>query len=88
MRKAAAAVVLALFRFFFRSGLPPLVGTCGAKVTWENYTTDAYDFFKLREIPVYPVYAIIPFGSLLWLIQLLRERPDQATRPTADKVEA
>ena len=28
--------MLALFRFFFRSGLPPLVGTCGAKVTWET----------------------------------------------------
>src|SRR6516165_10640844 len=34
MRKAAATRVLALFRFFFLSGLPPLLGTRGAKVTW------------------------------------------------------
>src|SRR5215471_745241 len=34
MRKAAATRVLALFRFFFFSGLPPLLGTWGAKVTW------------------------------------------------------
>src|SRR6202047_3153855 len=36
MRKAAATRVLVLFRFLFLSGLPPLVGTCGAKVTWET----------------------------------------------------
>src|SRR6516225_1593680 len=34
MRKAAATRVLALFRFFFLSGSPPLLGTRGAKVTW------------------------------------------------------
>src|SRR5262250_2084582 len=36
MRKAAATRVLALFRFFFLTGLPPLLGTRGAKVTWET----------------------------------------------------
>src|SRR5579864_6183661 len=36
MRRAAATRVLALFRFFFLSGLPPLLATCGAKVTWET----------------------------------------------------
>jgi hypothetical protein len=30
MRKAAATRVLALFRFFFLSGLPPLLGTHAA----------------------------------------------------------
>src|SRR6201987_4458161 len=36
MRNAAATRVLALFRFFFFTGLPPLLGTRGAKVTWET----------------------------------------------------
>src|SRR5215472_16343286 len=36
MRKAAPTRVLALFRFFFLTGLPPLLGTRGAKVTWET----------------------------------------------------
>ena len=36
MRKAAATRVLVLLRFLFLSGLPPLVGTWGAKVTWET----------------------------------------------------
>ena len=26
----------------------------GTKVTWENYTNNAYDFFKLREVPIFP----------------------------------
>jgi hypothetical protein len=36
MRKAAATRVLARFRFFFFTGLPPLRGTRGAKVAWET----------------------------------------------------
>jgi hypothetical protein len=28
----------------------------------------------MREIPVFWVYVFIPFGALLWLIQLLRRR--------------
>jgi len=52
----------------------------GTKTTWENFVNNTYDFFKLRSVPVWPVYAVIPFGSLLWLIQLLRpgSRPDAA----------
>ena len=54
------------------------VGVCaflvwyGAKVTWSNYEKNVYDFFKLREVPIFWVYIIIPIGSLLWLLQLLR----------------
>ncbi len=54
------------------------VGVCiilvwyGTKVTWNNYATRVYDFFKLREVPVFWIYLIIPIGSLLWLLQLLR----------------
>jgi len=44
----------------------------GARLTWENYVNQTYDFFKLREVPVFWIYAAIPFGSLLWLIQILR----------------
>ena len=50
----------------------------GTKVTWANYTKNTYDFFKLRGVPIYPIYAIIPIGSLLWLIQLLRTSPNRA----------
>ena len=44
----------------------------GAKLTWENYVNEAYDFFKLREVPIFYIYAAIPFGSFLWLVQILR----------------
>jgi len=44
----------------------------GTKVTLENFWNETYDFFKIREVPVAYVYAVIPFGSLLWMIQLLR----------------
>jgi TRAP-type C4-dicarboxylate transport system permease small subunit len=47
----------------------------GAKVTWNNYSSQAYDFFKLREVPVFWIYLVIPLGCLLWLVQLLRKRP-------------
>jgi TRAP-type C4-dicarboxylate transport system permease small subunit len=50
----------------------------GTLVTWDNYSKNTYDFFKLSGFPIFYVYLIIPFGSLLWLIQLLRKqsRPD------------
>ena len=64
----------------------------GAKVTWDAFVTDAYDFFKLRDVPIYPVYAIIPFGSLLWLIQLFRnpraKTVSSDAAPVGGKVEA
>jgi TRAP-type C4-dicarboxylate transport system permease small subunit len=46
----------------------------GAKVTWNHYATQTYDFFKLREVPVFWIYLVIPLGCLLWLAQLLRRR--------------
>ena len=54
-------------------------------VTWENFSKNTYDFFKLSGFPIFYVYMIIPFGSLLWLIQLLRKqsRPG-ATSKTDD----
>jgi TRAP-type C4-dicarboxylate transport system permease small subunit len=54
------------------------VGVClvlvwyGTRVTWNHYATGVYDFFKLREVPVFWIYLVIPFGCLLWLVQLLR----------------
>ncbi|MDH7799230.1 MULTISPECIES: TRAP transporter small permease [unclassified Beijerinckia] len=46
----------------------------GTIVTWDNFSKDTYDFFKLREVPIAYIYVIIPIGSLLWLIQLLRRQ--------------
>ncbi len=45
----------------------------GVKVTLEKYTTGVYDFFKLEEVPIWPVYLVIPLGAFLWLLQLLRD---------------
>lgn len=45
----------------------------GVKVTLEKYTTGVYDFFKLEDVPIWPVYLAIPIGAFLWLLQLLRE---------------
>ena len=62
-----------------------LLGVCvcaflvwyGATQTWHAYQKNLYDFFKVREIPIFWIYLMIPAGSLLWLIQLLR-RPGRA----------
>jgi len=43
----------------------------GWKVTWVNFQQHAY-FPSLLELPKSPVYAVIPFGSFLLLIQFLR----------------
>jgi TRAP-type C4-dicarboxylate transport system permease small subunit len=44
----------------------------------------AYDFFKLPDFPIFLIYIVIPIGSLLWLIQLLRPQ----SRPSAgDRVD-
>jgi TRAP-type C4-dicarboxylate transport system permease small subunit len=45
----------------------------GVTVTLEKFTTGVYDFFKLEDVPIWPVYLAIPLGSFLWLLQLLRE---------------
>ncbi|HEY7242644.1 MAG TPA: TRAP transporter small permease [Xanthobacteraceae bacterium] len=53
----------------------------GALATWENYSKGAYDFFKLPDVPIFWVYLIIPLGSLLWLIELLRKRSRPQSMP-------
>jgi TRAP-type C4-dicarboxylate transport system permease small subunit len=67
----------------------------GTTVTWAKYTTNVYDFFKLPNVPIYWVYLIIPLGSLLWLIQLLRNiaayvgksrRDKAASRPATEEL--
>jgi len=50
MRKAAATPVLALFRLFFLSGLPPLLGTRGARVTWETNCFSVGKRLKFRTV--------------------------------------
>jgi len=58
----------------------------GTLATWDNYSKGAYDFFKLPNVPIFYVYLIIPIGSLLWLIQLLRKQswPGSATADKPD----
>jgi TRAP-type C4-dicarboxylate transport system permease small subunit len=45
----------------------------GTRTTWQFWVEGRYDYFKLAEIPVAPIYAIIPIGSALLLIQLFRD---------------
>jgi TRAP-type C4-dicarboxylate transport system permease small subunit len=64
--------------------------TCGLLVwygtlaTVENFSNRAYDFFKLPNFPIFYIYMIIPFGSLLWLIQLLRKQSRPGSGDKAD----
>jgi TRAP-type C4-dicarboxylate transport system permease small subunit len=53
----------------------------GARATWDKLISWEFDYFKMREIPVFWVYAFIPLGGLLWLIQLLRKRRAASTTP-------
>jgi TRAP-type C4-dicarboxylate transport system permease small subunit len=53
----------------------------GALATWDNYSKTAYDFFKLPDFPIFLVYIVIPIGSLLWLLQLLRRQ----SRPSSSE---
>ena len=57
----------------------------GTLVTWENYSKNTYDFFKLSGVPIFYIYMIIPFGSLLWLIQLLRNQSRPGATRTTDE---
>jgi TRAP-type C4-dicarboxylate transport system permease small subunit len=54
-----------------------------AKAAAEGYAKNLYDYFKLRDVPIWPFYAIVSFGSLLWLLQLTREVWRSVARPRA-----
>lgn len=62
----------------------------GASVTWEKFVSNEYDYFKLEDFEIWPIYLVIPVGAVLWLVQLLRDghailavrggrQPDQVT---------
>jgi TRAP-type C4-dicarboxylate transport system permease small subunit len=65
------------------------VGICllliwyGGGATIEKLVSWEFDYFKMREVPVFWVYAFIPLGCLLWLIQLLRKRQKRPGAPPA-----
>ena len=44
----------------------------GSKVTWESYKTHGY-LGTVLEIPKAPIFLLIPLGSLLLLIQFVRQ---------------
>jgi TRAP-type C4-dicarboxylate transport system permease small subunit len=54
----------------------------GTLATWDNFSKNAYDFFKLPGVPIFYIYLVIPVGSLLWLIQLLRKQSWPGSGPT------
>ncbi|MDE0057852.1 MAG: TRAP transporter small permease [Defluviicoccus sp.] len=45
----------------------------GGKVTWEKFLTNEYDYFKVEEVPIFIVLAVIPLGSAVFLVQLVRD---------------
>ena len=45
----------------------------GTRVTWDKYVNGVYDFFKIQAVPIFWIYLVIPAGSALWLVQLLRQ---------------
>ncbi len=53
----------------------------GTWVTWLKLIENEIDFFKLAWMPLYPIYAVIPFGAVLWFLVLLRSL-FEPTRPT------
>lgn len=55
-----------------------------AAVTYEKLISGAYDFFKIRNFPIYPIYAVIPFGFLLWVLQILRQAGRRSTQTPPD----
>jgi len=67
------AAVLDLFGMVLGIAVCVALVWFGTAVTWEKYTTGVYDYFKLREVPIYVVYVVIPVGSLLFLLQLGRD---------------
>jgi TRAP-type C4-dicarboxylate transport system permease small subunit len=46
----------------------------GAKASWKALVENHYDYFKLKEVPIWWVYFFIPFGALLWFVEILRKR--------------
>jgi C4-dicarboxylate transporter, DctQ subunit len=45
----------------------------GTWVTYNKYVEGEYDFFKLPWMPIFLIYAVIPFGSALWFIEILKQ---------------
>ena len=52
----------------------------GVEVAHDKFVSQVYDFFKIRNIPVYPIYTVIPFGCLLWLLQIARKMKSGSLR--------
>lgn len=59
----------------------------GAKVTWGNFRQGAY-FSSVLELPKAPVFAIIPIGSALLLIQFIRLSAQKFRKFSAPEEEA
>src|SRR5690606_11092831 len=66
-------------RWFDLIGISIGAGCCvvlvwyGSTVTWDSFEKDLYDFYGLPYVPIFIVYIIIPLGSLLFLLQLIRD---------------
>lgn len=58
----------------------------GIWVTWIKMVEGEFDFFKLSWMPLFPIYAVIPFGAALWFLVLLRSifLPPEFTQGTTD----
>lgn len=55
----------------------------GTVVTYGKLVEGEYDFFKITWVPLYVIFAVIPFGAALWFLQILVQSIDAARRPEA-----
>lgn len=53
----------------------------GFLLTWEKFASKAYDFFALPYVPIWTIYIVIPFGALLFLLQLMRDMANVWSKP-------
>lgn len=64
-----------------------VIAVFAVRVTAIKFLENEYDFFKLAWMPIWVIYAVIPFGAALWFVQLCRDAVGMLTGRGAVPVE-
>jgi TRAP-type C4-dicarboxylate transport system permease small subunit len=67
------ARALVLFGLLLGLAVTAVIAVFATRVTLIKFAENEYDFFKLAWMPIWVVYAVIPFGAALWFVQLCRD---------------